>query len=303
MKRLIAGCLASGLVSLAHAQLLVAPGTKATLTVEYSYVANGAMPGKYDSKDWKVRRTVTLTAKMEAGKQQSLPSVHQQDAAQQADMKGKQDKARSVAKTMTPMANDMLSIVSKCGEDEACITREVQKYGGNMQMTPEMKQAGNDITAIGKEGPARYQVWKLASLTGNYAIDESYSGQTTEVTEGPARKFSRSETRKGSGPIPAADAKSAFAQFEVDSVGKDMILTLPVLANLVSVTRVVTSTVPGEKSGTSSMPVRSIGEHDDRTTANLAGGLKEVKGMQVVRQKGVEGEEGVLTVTWRVALD
>jgi hypothetical protein len=302
MKRLITGILAMSTGLLAQAQMLVAPGTTATLTVEYDYSAAGSKPDKYDPRDWKVSRKVSITAQLVADKQQPLPSMHPLDSAQQADMKGKQEKSKSVAKTMAPMAGDMMSIVAKCGEDEACITRAVQQYSSTVQMTPELKQAGADIKSIGETGPARYQMWKLVSQTGTYSVDETYNATTTEVGEGTSEKNTRSETRKGGGAMPgpsSGKSVSGAAVLEVDTVRKDIALSLPMMLGVPSVTRTVKSTVAGQ-SGTSQLPMPGLTGQPKTITVAIPAGLNNASGTETTKGTGAEGEGGTMKVTWRL---
>lgn len=42
------------------------------------------------------------------------------------------NKAQSVATQMAPMMANAEKILAKCGDDEACITREAQKMGAAM---------------------------------------------------------------------------------------------------------------------------------------------------------------------------
>jgi hypothetical protein len=304
MKRLVAGILAMSVSVLAHAQL-VAPGTKATLTAEYEYSAVGSKPDRYDPRDWKVSRRMTITVQLVADKQQPRPSMHQPYAAAQADMKGKQEKARSVAKTMSPMGSDMLAIVGKCGEDEACITREVQKYSSTLEMTPELKQAGRDIDAIGKEGPPRYQMWKMVSQSGTFAADETYNAQISEVGEGASTRYTRNETRKGSGALPPpANGKSAAGKlvFEVDNVRKDIFLMLPVPLGLAMVTSTVRTTVPDQKSGTSQIHLGAVIGGFKQQTFAIPAGLNNAAGTETVKGAGPESEGGTHTVKWRITL-
>jgi hypothetical protein len=304
MKQVVAAILAMGMSLLAQAQL-VAPGTRATLVVDYDYSAVGSKPDRYDPRDWNVSRKVSLTVQLVADKQLSLPSMHEPDAAQQADLTSKQEKGRSVEKTMMPMAGDMMRIVTKCGEDEACITREVQKYSGNLQMTPELQQAGEDIRAIGQAGPLRYQVWKVVTQGGSFAVEEVHNAQITDAGEGAALRYTRNETRRGSGPLlPPANGRSPAnnPQLEVDSSRKDVVLSLPVPLGVAMVTRVLKSTVPGETSGTSQVPMsRAAGDFPLQTVA-IPGGLHNATGTLTARAQGAESEGGTYTVRWRLTV-
>ncbi len=61
--------------------------------------------------------------------------------------KEQQKRAASASQKMAPMASDMMKIAEKCGEDEGCIERAVMAYSSGLQMTPELKSAGEDVKA------------------------------------------------------------------------------------------------------------------------------------------------------------
>ena len=56
-----------------HAELFVAAGAKGTLEVEYVYDAAGKTQDQYDTHEWRVKRTVNLTAQLSAQAPAPLP--------------------------------------------------------------------------------------------------------------------------------------------------------------------------------------------------------------------------------------
>jgi hypothetical protein len=292
-------------IGVAHADLLVAKGTKATVTVEYSYAAAGIKKDKYDPREWKVNRTVSLTAQFAADKPQAMAQLRAPEAAQMADLQNKQALAKSASKKMTPMMGDMMKIVEKCGENEACIEKEVEAYGNSMQMTPELKSAGEDINKLGKTDGPRYQLWKAVSQKGTYFVDEFYKGQTADPAcmEKPGQRCRREETRKGGGDIasPPDRVKASGAVFEVDAQKKDIVMTLPTPMMPLSYNREVKTDFPDEAAG-NSQGLASFGAMPKPLTVTIPGDLRNLSGTQQIKVDGAEGEGGTLTVKWTLAV-
>jgi hypothetical protein len=290
-------------VDAAQAELLVAKGTKATLKVEYGYSAIGAKKDKYDPREWKVDRSLTMTAQFEAQKPQALAQLRAMEAGQLADMKDKQATAISAHKKMTPMMGDMMKIVEKCGENEACIEKEIEGYGNSMQMTPELASAGKDIDKLSKVDGPRYQLWSLVSQRGTYAIDEFYSGQSADplCENKPQKRCRREETRKGAGDLPTPTKKVAgSAQFEIDAQKKDIVMMLPVAMAPLPCMREVKSDFPNEASG-SSQCLSGVGATKP-IMVTIPGDLKQLSGTEQVKMDGAEGEGGTLTVRWTLTV-
>lgn len=292
-------------IGTAHADLLVAKGAKATVTVEYSYVAVGMKKDKYDPKEWKVNRTASLKAQFEAQKPQELAQLRQAEAGQLADLQKKQATAVSAAKKMTPTMNDMMKIVEKCGEnDEACIEREVTAYGNKMEITPELKSAGKDIESLGKTAGPRYQVWRVISQKGTYLVDEFYKGQTADPAcmEKPGARCHREETRKGGGELtsPPSAKGAGPAMYEVDAQKKDIVMMLPAPFGPLKYSRVVKSDFPAEtENDPSTTGMTGLGNLKPITIA-IPGDLSKLSGTVQVKQDGAEGEGGMLTIRWTI---
>jgi len=306
MKTLLIACLAIASLGTAHAELLAAKGTKATVTVEYSYAAVGLKKDKYDPREWKVNRTMSITAQFAADKPQAMAQLRAPEAQQMADMKSKQATALSAAKKMEPTMNDMLKIAEKCGDSEACIEKEVAAYGNSMQITPELQSAGADIEKLGKTDGPRYQLWKQVSQQGTYSVDEYYKGQTADPAcmEKPRQRCNREEWRKGGGEIPLPPGKKAAggAMFEVDAQKKDIVMTLPVPMVPLTCNREVKSDFPDEPSG-SSQCMAQIGGSNKPLTIAIPGDLKNLSGTEQVKADGAEGEGGTVTIQWTLTVN
>lgn len=292
------------LVAAGNAQAqLVAPGTKATLTVQYDYRAVGTKPDRLDPKDWSVNRRISLTTQLVAEKPQPISSMRPMEAGQTADLEQRQQRGSRAATALAPMAADMMKIVEKCGENEACIEREVTAYGNSMQITPELKAAGEDIKAAGAQGAPRYQTWKPVSETITWSVDEVYHAKNADpiCASKPNRQCTRNETRKGGATLPP-NTNSA-ARLDVDSQKKDLYIAGPPQPLVpMMFTQSVTTDHPEHKSGTSQVPFGGFTKAKGPWSAPLANSLKSASGTQQVKMTGAEGEGGTLTITWRFAL-
>ena len=63
----------------------------------------------------------------------------------------KVEKAQVLAKQTAPMMEGLEKVMAKCGDDEACMTREAMKMGGAMAGTPQvktLKNVGNESMAL-----------------------------------------------------------------------------------------------------------------------------------------------------------
>ncbi len=300
-------------------------GAKATLSVEYVYESAGkkSSEGMYDPYEWRVKRSANLAADLAAQPPTAMPTMQSLDASQSAEIKGKEAKAKSAAKKMEPMMADVQKIIEKCGEDEACITRETQKMADAMRGTPEMDaamSAKKDVQDLGKQGAPRYQAWRPTAQKGTYVIDETVHISVTDpiCTGKPRHRCTRDEVRKGSGEIPVPpDAKKSpgaaagGSAVEVDAARNTITVTLPVPLFPLAYTETITTDEP---EGTHDTPtpkgpqqkqlrfrVDAAGNvtHDKPFTVALKGGWRSQAGEQVVMLKGEFGDAGKLTVRWR----
>ena len=310
----------------AYASDAFAPaGAKATLSVDYVYESAGKKrsEGMYDPYEWRVKRSANLVAELAAQPVTAMPTVQAIDASQKAELKGKSDKAQSVATQMAPMTADVQKMMAKCGEDEACLTREAQKMGEALQGTPEMTAAMNakkDAQELGKPGAPRYQAWRPTAQKGSYFIEETVHISVTDpiCTGKPRHRCTRDEVRKGSGEIPVPpDAKKSpgaaagISAVEVDAGKSTLTVALPVPMFLLPYTETITTDEP---EGTHDTPtpkgpqqkqlrfrVNAAGAvtHEKPITVALKGGWRSQAGEQVAALKGEFGDAGTLTVRWR----
>ena len=302
-----------------------AAGAKATLSVEYVYESAGkqSSEGMYDPYEWRVKRSASLVADLAAQPATAMPTLQAIDAGQMAELKDKGAKARSVEKKMEPMMADVQKIIEKCGEDEACITRETQKMGEALRGTKELDtamSAKKDMQDLSKQGAPRYQAWRPTMQKGTYFIDETVHISSTDpiCTGKPRHRCTRDEVRKGSGQIPVPpDAKknpgavAGGSAVEVDTARNTITVTLPVPLFPLPYTETITTDEP---EGTHDTPTprgpqqkllgfrvsaTGGGMHDKPFTVALKGGWRSQAGEEVVALKGEFGDAGKLTVRWR----
>jgi len=246
----------------AHADLLVPTGSKGTLSVQYEYLAIGQKADKYDPREWQVSRKLSLETQMAADRQTHIASAQ---------------------KKLAPTMNDMVKIADRCGDNEGCI-----------------------IAVASRQDAPRYQLWRPLSQRGKYSVHEMYRGQTADPAcmDRPNQRCNRQETRKGGGEIPPPPGKTnaSTALFEVDSVKKDVFLTLPVPLMPLGYTREVASDFPDEARGTSQGVLTNPFGKVQPITVAIPGDLRSASGTRTIKLDGQEGESGTLTVKWQFSL-
>jgi hypothetical protein len=324
---LITLCIAATSAASRAADVFAPAGAKATLSVEYVYESAGRKKseGLYDPYEWRVKRNASLTAQLAAQPPTAMPTVQAIDPSQMAALQGKSDKSQAVATKMAPMMADVQKIMAKCGDDEACLTRETQKMGFAMQGTPQMDAAmgaKKDVQALSKQDALRYQAWRPTAQAGTYLIDEAVHISVTDpiCTSKPRHRCTRDETRKGSGEVPLPPeasskrnqgAAAGISAVEVDSAKNTLTVTLPVALSMLPYTETI---VTDEPEGTHDTPtprgpqrkllryrVNAAGGimHEKPFTVPLKGGWRSQQGEQVMYLKGEFGDAGKLTVRWR----
>lgn len=310
------------------ADVMAPAGTRATLSVDYLYESAGrkSSQGMYDPYEWRVKRSANLVASLAAHPATAMPTVQAIDAAQMAALEGKADKARAVATQMAPMLADVQKIMARCGEDEACITRETMKMGAALQGTPQMAAAAGaakDAQQLARPDAPRYQAWRPTAQKGSYLIDETVHISVTDPICGsrPRHRCTRDETRKGSGEIPLPPAvkkdKNAVAGIsavEFDALNNTLTVGLPVPMFLLPYTETIitdepegthdTPTPKGPQQRLHSFRVNAAGgaTHDKPFTLALKGDWRSQSGEQVMALKGEFGDAGTLTVRWRFSV-
>lgn len=307
------------------ADSFAAKGAKATLSVEYDYRSVGSRhsEGQYAPYAWTARHQAQLSSVLVAQPPQPLPSMHPAEQAQTAGLAAKGQQAQVVANRMAPTMASMEKMIAKCGDDEACITREVQKLGGEMQSNGQLnalQQSRGDIDALVKQDAARYQQFMGPLGSGSYSISETATISVTDpiCASHPKARCSRKETREGAGKLPAAlpgvpavkpGASVGAVAVEWDSQKNTLALLLPVPGLLPYTELIVTD----EPEGTHSTPtpkgpqqrllnfrVSASGSATPTTLiVPLKGGWRSQAGEQTVQLKGDFASEGRLTVRWR----
>lgn len=218
-----------------------------------------------------------------------LPTIQALDAAQTAKLDKQAGQIQKMHTRMAPMTADIGKIMAQCGEDEACITREVQKMGAAMAGTPKadaMLKSGKDTARAVQLGAPRYQTWIATAQRGKYAIDESLLSVLADPACQPTLRCTRNEGRAGSGALRprSATAKDVglFYAVEVDTAKHTLTivpqgppLPLPYPRQLV---------------------FREIAYGNDKPfTVAIKGGWRSQSGQQEIRVK----DGGKLTIRWR----
>ena len=303
------------------------PGAKAALTVDYAYSSEGRRKseGMYDPYQWRVKRGMSLTVDLAAQAPLAMPTVQAIDASQMASVEKQAAKAQAVATTMAPMMADVQKIMAKCGEDEACITRESMNMGAAMQGTPRMDAAmgaRQDIAELSKPGAPRYQAWRATAQRGTYAIDETVHVSIPDpICSGkPRNRCTRDEVRKGGGAVPVPPeahskgnrgAAAGLGAVEIDTARKTLTLNLPIALGMLPYTETITTDEPAGSRDTPTpkgpqarqllfrVSTDGAGMMEKPFTVPLKGGWRDQSGERVVKLKGKFGDEGTLTVRWR----
>lgn len=302
-------------------------GSTLNLTVEYRYESAGkqSSEGMYDPRVWRVEQTVRLTTALTAQAPQALPTMQALDAEQVADIKTKQAKAQDMQTQMAPMMANVEEIMAKCGEDEACIEREVQKMGFGMSGTEElaeMQDVQKSAAEVFKPGDPRYQRWQATTQEGTYRINETLHARVTDpiCMEIPAGVCTRDEVRKGEGAVPvppgsdnATVAAAGGASLEMDAQKNSLIIQLPVPAMPLPYIETITTDEP---EGTHDTPtpegpqnkLLSFGGNGpgnlrsmDPMTLAIQGDWRNQTGEKVVEMQGDYGETAKMTIRWSLS--
>lgn len=312
------------------ADVFVPPGAKATLSVDYLYESAGKKrsEGAYDPYEWRVKRSASLAADLAAQPVTAMPTVQAINAAQMSQLQGKSDKAQAVATQMAPMVGNIEKIMAKCGDNEACMTREIEKMGAALQGTPQMAATMNakkDIQDLARPDAPRYQAWRPTAQRGTYLIEETVHVSVTDpiCTSKPRHRCTRDEVRKGAGEIPVPPeatskrnkgAAAGLSAVELDAARNTITVGLPVPLAMLPYTETITTDEPegthdtptpkGPQAKLHRFRVSAAGAmmHDKPITVALKGGWRSQSGEQVMNLKGEFGDAGKLTVRWRFAV-
>lgn len=314
MKYMIPGLLLS-LASAAHAQMIYPKGTKATITVEYSYQSSGDQaetPSDPDTITWRARRAITVTATVAAQPAIGVPTMHKQEAQQTAAVADMQKRTEKVMVQTAPMMDAAMAAYEKCGDNEACLEREVMAMSGAVAKS-DVKGAKENVDAITASAASmndtpRYQRWEPVSQAPSpYSIDEEKSVRSREpgCMRNPKQTCTTRETVKGVGTLAGTSGEST-AMFEVDSKGGDIALALPVPLGLLPATFTRTTDDPDQKSENTQSQIvfpNISNERPGSLRSPLVVKLKDLRaatGTFTIPSKGKYAENGTLTIKWRI---
>jgi hypothetical protein len=228
-------------------------GAKATLSVEYRFVAQGKKQDKYDLFEWNVKRSADVVAELMAQKPQPLSSTQAMEPGQLAKAQQQQAQAQKAAKQMAPMMADAQAVVAKCGGDEKCIEREVMKMGAGMAGTQQLadtQKVGAETASVMQPGADRYQRWQGRTQKSSYSVDETWHVVHADpiCMSLPKARCTHDMTRKGAGDIAPSPSP---ATFEFDAQNGTLTVLLPVPMGATSCTE---TQVTNEPEGTHETP-------------------------------------------------
>ncbi|HET9473509.1 MAG TPA: hypothetical protein VFO82_06415 [Steroidobacteraceae bacterium] len=304
-----------------HAELLAPQGAKATLSVRYEFKSEGKS-GSYAGggiDDWRAHRVVNLTARYVADAPLPMGVMHKPDAAMQARMKSQQAQTMALHQQMQPVVNDMMKIAKDCGMSdnpaqamsaaaqmafEACVARNVNMYAAKMQVSPDLQKTSNAVAALANQGEPRYQLWRLAHLDGTYNIEETINHQVFEMTCTMQKVCKRTTVTKGVGnipPLPGGRSIEGASMLEVDSVGKDLVFSLPVPLAPLATQVTVTTSIPNDKTASGAGVAAPLLQYAQPLTVRIAGDALKASGTQTYPIDGAKTAQGTLVVTWQFA--
>ncbi|WP_343625691.1 hypothetical protein [Roseateles puraquae] len=314
--RLLAASLASlpPLLAAAPAGDFAPQGTRATLTVDFTYQATGRRADKYDSREWKVLRTLHMDATVTARQPALLAMLSAPEAEQTAKLKQQAAEANRITQQAAPMMAGAEAIMAKCGDDDKCLEREAMKLGQAMAGQPQVAATAKAMERFADNQAAqanRYQAWTGQSQTGSYRIEEKVRIVHADpiCMSLPTARCTRIETRGGEGRIKLTDASTGAV--ELDLAKGLLTIHPPMSPEALAYTETV---VTDEPEGTHSVPtprgaqlrqgvfLKSPGNGtlvSPSFTVPLKGGWRSQSGIQTVPLGGKDEASGTLTMKWR----
>ncbi len=173
-----------------------------------TYMNRGKTQDVNDLHEWRVKRTVKISADMVAQAAQPMPSDAGDGCGpdRRSEERNSAHGSASGAQNMAPMMGDIQAIMAKCGEDEACIEKAIAKYGMSQEMTPEMEAAQPDIKTLRRRRSRPRHVTRCGMRQRNTAantIDETKHtyGLRSDLQgrAGAGGRCTSDQTRKGAG--------------------------------------------------------------------------------------------------------
>ena len=292
-------------------------GAKATLSVEYRFVAQGRKQDKLDLFEWNVKRSADVVAELVAQKPQPLSTTQAMEPAQLAKAQQQQAQAQKAARQMAPMMADAQAVVARCGNDEKCIEREVMKMGAGMAGTQQLadtQKVGAESAAVLQPGADRYQRWQGRTQKSSYSVDEAWHVVHADpiCMSLPKARCTHDMTRKGAGDIAPSQSP---AMFEFDAHKGTLVVLLPAPMGVTGCTEIQTTDEP---QGTHEAPAPRgpqpcqmalrIGAEGKSMSSLLTakGSWRSQSGEYTVAMGAgswhqAPGEPGKLVVRWRLA--
>ncbi len=275
----------------------VKPETPATLSIEYEFVSSG--DDAATGLRWSVRRVVTVQSTLVAAAPVALSASKPAAPERERKLAEQQTRATRAAGNMQPLMADAMAIYERCGEDEACIEREVQKAGFGMEVTPQLDSARADIAALGDEGPPRYQSWVPRSEALRYALTESQHLIDGDPIchDRPNKACTRKASSQGSGELPGSN-ESGMSSVEIDLEEGTMTLRLRPVYGALAAVEVVETDQPGQRSGSTDV-LRRFTADMEAFTIPFDGSLKRQSGERTVAMRDdLTGRPGELIARW-----
>lgn len=299
------------LASTALAQpLLAQPGAHGLLTVEYTYRSEGRIANRYDSREWRVTRRVSISTELVAAKPTSLSSVAAPEAGQQARTDRAVAQGEVIAQQMGGSMAQMQAAFEKCGDDQACLQRLTAQMtrSATSKSRSETQRVARETEAATRPGAVRYQLWRGHAQQGSYSLSEDVKIRHADpiCLEGPGTHCHRSEVRRGEGTLPSGPRGSAAAtHIEFDAEKQTLLIRLPVPMGPLAYTETVVTDEPQHTKGQRSVELRSNKALDFRAPRELAprtvalkGDGKSPSGTFTIDTKGEREERGRLEVRW-----
>ena len=284
-------------------------GASGTLTVDYVFSSSGRKADRNDSREWKVNRTIAMTAELSAGTPTPSPTLTPMDAAMTADLARQSERTQAVVKDMQPTMDEVQKIIAKCGEDEACLTRETMRLGMAGTTAARMEKNRKNVEELTRAPVPRYQRWSARLQSGSYTVDEAVKMAYADPICQPSNTCSRSETRKGAGALklpPGANksAMTGFSGVEVDTLKNMFTVQLPLPLAMLAAEEIIATDSPDRRSeaGKHSVQVNpgllNFKPVAQPITLQLNGSARHQSGTQTLDMTDPAGNVGKLAVKW-----
>jgi hypothetical protein len=287
-------------------------GASGTLTVDYAFNSSGSKADRNNSREWKIHRTVAIKAELTAGGPTPMPTLAPMDASMTADMVRRSERTQAVVKDMQPTLDEIHKIIAKCGEDDACLTRETMRFGMAADTGARLEKDRKSVDELTRAPVPRYQRWSAQQQSGSYTVDELVKMVYADPICQPSNQCRRSETRKGAGELtlpPGTDKRAAagFSGIEVDSIEGTFTVLLPIPLAMLSIEEIIATDSPDRKSEAGKRNVQvdsglaNVKPVTQPLTIALKGSARTQSGSQMLDVTDAAGNVGKLTVKWKFA--